>query len=69
MDANRINGYISNSYLYRYLLYIIFMLSVRQRCCTYDSMDRIDILTNIALDLTSALDAKSRYRGLLEGLR
>jgi anaerobic nitric oxide reductase transcription regulator len=32
-------------------------------------MDQIDILTKIALDLTSALDAKSRYRRLLEGLR
>ncbi|MDZ7582194.1 MAG: nitric oxide reductase transcriptional regulator NorR [Deltaproteobacteria bacterium] len=32
-------------------------------------MNQIDILTKIALDLTSALDAKSRYRRLLEGLR
>ena len=32
-------------------------------------MDQIDILTKIALDLTSALDAKSRYLRLLEGLR
>ncbi|MEN8809486.1 MAG: nitric oxide reductase transcriptional regulator NorR [Desulfobacterales bacterium] len=32
-------------------------------------MNQIDILTKIALDLTSALDAKSRYLRLLEGLR
>jgi len=32
-------------------------------------MDQLDILTKIALDLTSALDAKSRYLRLLEGLR
>ena len=64
-----INQNKSNTYPYRYLLYIIFLLSVRQRCCTYYSMDQIDILTKIALDLTSALDAKSRYLRLLEGLR
>jgi anaerobic nitric oxide reductase transcription regulator len=57
------------TYPYRYLLYIIFLLSVRQRRCTYYSMDQIDILTKIALDLTSALDAKSRYLRLLVGLR
>ena len=32
-------------------------------------MDKIAILTHIALDLTSALDSKSRYLRLLEGLR
>jgi anaerobic nitric oxide reductase transcription regulator len=32
-------------------------------------MDQLDILTKIALDLTSALDAKNRYLRLLEGLR
>jgi anaerobic nitric oxide reductase transcription regulator len=32
-------------------------------------MNQIDILTKIALDLTSALDVKSRYLRLLEGLR
>jgi anaerobic nitric oxide reductase transcription regulator len=32
-------------------------------------MDKIDILINIALDLTAALDAESRYQRLLESLQ